>query len=271
MISPALFAMQSYDEMVDTLRRGVIVESMAALIRLKPIDQGTFRIAELFMSDKNTLHEREIEVSFRLTVSDLKRVIGSASKQHFEAGDFDGFQVVDPEGKSVTDNNSDVYSYDDAVEILNNAGKEADLVPIPKGRADILKYMGPVFDEIEVLANISSGNYDMHYGFNESHVKIADYGLKVVSAMEEMGQALHAEKAKNRRAQKIRDAGDDVVTMSQSEYDDLFKHAATLKSILEFSEFNQEIRQTLEAVEVPDLDESGQFDPLTLLENRGSY
>lgn len=94
MISPTLFGYNSYDDIVDALRNGNAVESQVAGIRLKPVSKETFKISTLYRPNKHTRKEKELEISFRLTVRDLMMTVRSAACEQFLLGEYDGFQVV---------------------------------------------------------------------------------------------------------------------------------------------------------------------------------
>lgn len=101
MISPTLFGYNSYDDIVDALRNGNAVESQVAGIRLKPVSKETFKISTLYRPNKHTRKEKELEISFRLTVRDLMMTVRSAACEQFLLGEYDGFQVVTEEGVSI--------------------------------------------------------------------------------------------------------------------------------------------------------------------------
>lgn len=269
MLSPALFGLSSYDDIVDALYAGTAVESDAAGICLEPVSKETFTVSTLYRKDKNTRIKEKLDVSFRLTVRDLKLTVRSAACNQFLRGEYDGFQVVNSEGESVAEDAAAVFDYNEASALIDEVEGEAYMVPIPQGRSAVIKRLAPVFGEIKVLSDVVQGAYDGQDGMDEGHKELAQYGLNIVGALDALGLDLQQEKLLNQRARKLRDAGKEPMTIASDEYDDLYKHAATLKAMLADPRFETGMHEILSSVEVEELDESGQFDPLTLLNGRG--
>lgn len=273
MLSPTLFGYNSYSEVIEALKAGKEVSfrlKEGAGFLLRPVSKETFAISTFHRRDPYTTLRKNLTITFRLALHDIKRVIRSACSEGYSAGDYDGFQVVNTQGLSVTGDEAEVHDFDSAINLVKKSEGEAFLVPIPKGRAAIIKRMAPVFEDIKVLSNVVNGAYDDNPDLDEGHKQLAQRGLNIVGALDALGQDLQEEKRKNLRAQQILDAGKQPMTIPQDHYDDMFIHAETFKALMDNPDYEAEIRRMLADLEVESLNETVEFNPVTLLDKRSA-
>lgn len=124
MLSPTVFGLKSYEEIIDVLKSGEKVKSRmpGVLTVLEPESEDFFRLANL-------------DIDIPLSIEGLNKVFKHTCVNRLAEGKYAGFRVVNESGVSITGNKSDVYDYDESLRMIKEADSKAYLVPIPKGRA----------------------------------------------------------------------------------------------------------------------------------------
>lgn len=275
MIHPAHFGCKTYADIIDVLSEGrrlsaLKIESKSTGITLHRTMLGYFKVDVQYPPFKNTLKVHEVERGrgFELSLKGLNDAFERTTQEmYFDCG-LEGFQIENYDQEVHPETSHQFLKWRDAVDFCGGlktaSNQEWYLRPITKEQAQELRTLGSTGKKvIEELIDAKSLN--LNNCSRAELIGLATRGVIVADKALELSDELTAEREKNKRANKLRESGQSVMTISRAEYEDLFNHKAVLKAVLDDPRFKDDMHHILSTVELDELDEVLRFDPMSLM------
>lgn len=278
MIHPAHFGCKSYAEIIEKLSEGrrlsvLKIESKSTGITLRASSLGYFKAEVEYRPYRNTLKVHQVQGSrcFEKSLNGLSEVLERTTQEMYFDCALEGFQIENYAQEVHPETSHRFLKWREAIDFCRElkvaTNQEWYLRPVTAEQAQKIRTLGNDGQTLieELIGAKSEGLSNCS---REELLSLAIRGTIVAEKARDLSDELIAERQKNKRANKLREAGQEVMTISQEEYEDLFKHTAVLKAMLTDGRLEDDMRHALSTIEVDELDEHKTFDPLSLLKEK---